>query len=179
MKGVGFLWFPWGCLLPAKTDKWLTGERFLKVISSYRQDLRKHVALSQEDFGTHLLHLSFQLKGYLNSGVLPLLLAAREFWERDDFLLWTTPTRKSTGMCESTFNAKAFTFLLLLGKRIGSVLPVSVRECNLYNLCSRKISTYRKCVDKFLIGSRKFLIQPAFLTIFSATVGFIEHRQSM
>ena len=41
MKGVEFLLLRRGCLPAFGIDKWLTGERFLKVISSYRRDLRK------------------------------------------------------------------------------------------------------------------------------------------
>lgn len=40
-KGAEFFVFQRGCLLAAQIDKWGTGERFLKVISSSRQDLRE------------------------------------------------------------------------------------------------------------------------------------------
>ena len=39
-KGVEFLLWRWGCLPAIGIDEWLTGVRFLRVISSYRQDLR-------------------------------------------------------------------------------------------------------------------------------------------
>lgn len=95
MKGAAFLSFQWGYFLAAKTDKWLTGERFLKVISSYRQDLRKARSPVTEKILEHIYYTChFNWKDILTQVFHLFFPQLQENSELDEFLLCTKKKKK-------------------------------------------------------------------------------------
>lgn len=131
MKGVEFLLLRWGCLPAFGIDKWLTGERFLKVISSYRQDLRKAQSPVTEQILVPIYYTChFHWKDILTQ-VFYLFSRVQGNFERTRWILAVhqkdseREERKEKSRGTSTFkstysDAKASCFLLLLWKSSNS-----------------------------------------------------------
>lgn len=121
MKGAEFLWFRWGCLLAAKTDKWLTRERFLKVISSHRQDLKKACSPVTEKIQEHIYYTChFKWKDLLTQ-VFYLFSWLQENFARTRWILalYTLPrqNKKVQVLLKAQTMPGSLAFPLLLWKR--------------------------------------------------------------
>lgn len=104
MKEVETYLFQLGC---PKADKWLTEEKFLKVISSYTQDLKNARSSVTEKILEHIYYTChFNWKGILTQAFY-LFSQLRENFERVRWILalYHPSTPSKTGTLKSRYKA--------------------------------------------------------------------------
>lgn len=132
MKEVETYLFQLGC---PKADKWLTEEKFLKVISSYTQDLKNARSSVTEKILEHIYYTChFNWKGILTQAFY-LFSQLRENFERVRWILAlyhpSTPLQNRHSQKPVQSQQGPLVFLLLLCQRSSRLLHFKGRKHNL------------------------------------------------